>query len=97
MKIAVAGGTGFIGSALVARLRERGDDVLVLERGQALARDVVINLAGENVGRRWTAERKRRILDSRIRTTNALVDAHPPVRGSKNNAISRITGLIRRK
>lgn len=79
MKIAVAGGTGFIGSALVDRLRGRGDDVLVLERGQALARDVVINLAGENVGRRWTAERKRRILDSRVRTTNALVDAHAPV------------------
>lgn len=77
MKIAVAGGTGFIGRALVARLRERGDDVDVLRRGEVASADVVVNLAGENIGRRWTSERKRKILDSRVNTTNALVDAHP--------------------
>lgn len=32
MKIVVSGGTGFIGSPLVARLRERGDEVVVLSR-----------------------------------------------------------------
>ncbi|HEY2094129.1 MAG TPA: TIGR01777 family oxidoreductase [Thermoanaerobaculia bacterium] len=32
MKIVVSGGSGFIGSPLVARLRERGDDVVVLSR-----------------------------------------------------------------
>ena len=32
MKIVVSGGTGFIGGALVARLRSRGDDVTVLSR-----------------------------------------------------------------
>ena len=38
--------------------------------------DVVINLAGENVGAgRWTAERKRRIVDSRVGSTRALVEA----------------------
>ncbi|HET7436945.1 MAG TPA: TIGR01777 family oxidoreductase [Thermoanaerobaculia bacterium] len=38
--------------------------------------DVVINLAGENVGEgRWTAERKRRLIDSRIDATRALVEA----------------------
>ena len=32
MKIVVSGGTGFIGTPLVARLRERGDEVVVLSR-----------------------------------------------------------------
>lgn len=43
--------------------------------------DAVINLAGENIGEgRWTAEKKRRILDSRLGATRALVEAiqsHP--------------------
>ncbi len=38
--------------------------------------DAVINLAGENIGEgRWTAERKRRLIDSRINATNAIVTA----------------------
>ena len=38
--------------------------------------DVVINLAGENVGGgRWTAERKKRIMESRVAATSALVSA----------------------
>jgi uncharacterized protein len=38
--------------------------------------DVVINLAGENVGGgRWTVARKRRIMESRVVATTALVDA----------------------
>src|SRR3954454_10407939 len=38
--------------------------------------DVVINLAGENVGGgRWTAERKKAILESRVAATSGLVNA----------------------
>jgi uncharacterized protein (TIGR01777 family) len=38
--------------------------------------DVVINLAGENVGGgRWTDARKKRIIESRVAATSALVDA----------------------
>jgi uncharacterized protein len=38
--------------------------------------DVVINLAGENVGGgRWTAERKKRIMESRVAATSGLVNA----------------------
>ena len=38
--------------------------------------DAVINLAGEPVaGQRWTEDYKRRIRDSRVNTTRALVDA----------------------
>lgn len=46
--------------------------------------DVVIHLAGENVaGGRWNAERKQRILMSRVKSTEVLVHAlcqlkHPP-------------------
>lgn len=94
MKIAIAGGTGFIGEPLVRALLARGDDVVVLTRnpshvhaGRAVAwdgawqqevaqADAVINLAGENVGGgRWTAERKRRVLESRVRATQSIVDA----------------------
>ena len=92
MKIVVSGGSGFVGQPLVQRLLKRGDEVLVLSRdpttvsaGRGIpwsavdevgSADVVINLAGENVGSgRWTAERKRRILESRLRATGALVDA----------------------
>src|SRR4051812_35991606 len=40
------------------------------------AADVVINLAGENVGGgRWTEARRRRIVDSRVHATTALVRA----------------------
>ncbi len=40
------------------------------------AADAVVHLAGENIGAgRWTAARKRRIRDSRVRSTRALVEA----------------------
>ncbi|HYR28477.1 MAG TPA: NAD-dependent epimerase/dehydratase family protein, partial [Thermoanaerobaculia bacterium] len=43
---------------------------------EAAAADVVINLAGENVGEgRWTEERKRRMVASRLDSTAALVEA----------------------
>ena len=43
---------------------------------EATSADVVINLAGENVGEgRWTAERKTRMVASRIDATNAIVAA----------------------
>ena len=38
--------------------------------------EAVVNLAGANVGSgRWTARRKKELLDSRIHTTSSLVDA----------------------
>ena len=34
--------------------------------------DAIVNLSGENLGKRWTAARKREILDSRVRSTDLL-------------------------
>jgi uncharacterized protein len=43
---------------------------------EAAAADVVINLAGENIGdKRWTEERKRRMVASRLDATGAIVEA----------------------
>lgn len=43
---------------------------------EVAAAEVVINLAGENIGEgRWSDERKRRMIDSRVNATNALVEA----------------------
>jgi uncharacterized protein (TIGR01777 family) len=37
--------------------------------------DVIVNLSGETIGRRWTATRRRRIRSSRIDATDAIVTA----------------------
>lgn len=37
--------------------------------------DVIVNLAGETIGRRWTDTRRRRIRDSRVAGTDAIVTA----------------------
>lgn len=43
---------------------------------EAATADAVVNLAGENVGEgRWTEERKRKLIGSRLDATRAIVDA----------------------
>lgn len=43
---------------------------------EAASADAIVNLAGENIGEgRWTEERKRRLVDSRLNATSALVEA----------------------
>lgn len=102
MKVVVTGATGFVGTALVAALRVRGDAITVLSRDAARARaalgevtavtadlqnrgawaaalagtDAVVHLAGESVAaRRWDAQQKQRIRESRVEATRALVEA----------------------
>ena len=51
--------------------------------------DVVINLAGENVGGgRWTESRKKRIIDSRVAATSGLVSAMAREPGKSRTLIS---------
>ncbi len=99
MKIAVTGSSGLVGSALASSLIDSGHDVVRLKRptqwdpdtGTAdpsafLGVNAIIHLAGENISSgRWTAARKQRIRDSRVKGTNliaetiARMDAPPQV------------------
>ncbi|PKR76952.1 TIGR01777 family protein [Halalkalibacillus sediminis] len=97
MKIAISGGTGFVGGKLVKHFKQQGDEIYILTRNPNKHEnteqvkyvewltpqshpemvvdhvDVGINLAGESLNGRWTEERKKRILDSRINATREFV------------------------
>jgi uncharacterized protein (TIGR01777 family) len=109
VRIAVAGSTGMIGSALLPRLTRDGHEVLRLVRsrpagrgasswdpatgvidGDALrATDVVVNLAGRSIGAgRWTAARKREILESRSRSTGLLAETMAKLDGGPRTLVS---------
>lgn len=89
MRVLVTGGTGFIGSALVASLQEHGDAVVVVSRapstsaiawdavdGEVEEADAVVHLAGEPIADgRWTKSRLDAIRESRIRSTEKIVRA----------------------
>jgi uncharacterized protein (TIGR01777 family) len=101
MRVGVTGSSGFIGTALVAALHQRGDEVVRFVRPGATASservvrwdpsrghvdesdlrsvggfDAVVNLAGAGVGdHRWTEQRKQMVLQSRVATTQLLVEA----------------------
>lgn len=84
----LAGGTGLIGTRLTSHLQSRGDRVSILSRSAKNGitwdslpehigtMDVVVNLAGENlVGARWTEDVKKRLVSSRIESTQKIVEA----------------------
>ncbi|MCG3175123.1 MAG: Epimerase family protein [Candidatus Omnitrophica bacterium] len=103
VKIILAGGTGFIGRALLRRLLDDGHDVVLLSRsahpftgfhhdrlrtvawdGQSPGEwtrqfdgaDAVVNLSGAGIADgRWSAGRKRLLVESRLKSTHALVTA----------------------
>ena len=88
MKVAVTGSTGLVGSALIPLLESAGHEVVRLrrpaqwdpEKGTADPSafggvDAVVHLAGENIaGGRWTAARKERILNSRVKGTKLIAE-----------------------
>ena len=47
----------------------------LLDERQLAAVDVVVNLAGETIGRRWTGTRRRGIRESRVRATETITGA----------------------
>jgi hypothetical protein len=104
-RIAIAGASGFIGSALASHLESLGHAVIRIGRREDPRHGniqwdpvggvfdaagiegvrIVMNLAGEEIGQRWTPDRRQRILESRICSTQVLaracasLDPHPKV------------------
>jgi uncharacterized protein len=89
MKIAVTGSKGLVGSALSRSLTESGHEVFPLQRPRHWdpekatvdtsvfdGIDAVVHLAGENIAAgRWTASKKARIRDSRVKGTKLISDS----------------------
>lgn len=79
--VAVTGSHGLIGSALVAALKAEGHSVRriphqVLRDPPLDGVDAVVHLAGEPIAEgRWTADKKKRIRESRVDGTRALCEA----------------------
>ncbi len=79
MKVAVAGASGLVGSALVPFLSAGGHEVLRLKRGQAPpdGTEAVVHLSGEPIAQRWNDAVRARLRESRVDGTKALVAALP--------------------
>ncbi|HTU19620.1 MAG TPA: TIGR01777 family oxidoreductase [Gemmataceae bacterium] len=103
MRVFITGGTGLVGRRLSKQLHQRGDQIVILSRRAAQARelfgasaeivegdptrsgdwmtatgdcDAVVHLAGENIfARRWNADFKKLLHDSRILSTQNVVEA----------------------
>ena len=79
MKVAFTGASGFVGSALQEHFKDfvvidrTDDDTTILDKLQDI--DVVINLAGAPIIKRWSDPYKKILLHSRIETTHRLVKA----------------------
>ena len=90
-RIILAGGSGFVGSALASTLRTKGFEPLVLGRGgtdlqwdgktigpwaAALeGAEAVVNLTGKNINCRHTEENRREIIRSRVDSVRVLGEA----------------------
>lgn len=83
MKLALFGGTGFIGKHLQSALRAKGHEILTLDirKGNSWSSeikscDAVINLGGHPLFKdRWTERVKGLIYDSRVDGTAKIVEA----------------------
>lgn len=85
MKVAICGYSGLIGQAVAGLFGAQGHQVIAIKR-RDLAQgvehlrqmlsgtDVLINLAGAPILRRWTKSGKKQIYDSRILTTRLLTE-----------------------
>ena len=87
MVVSLSGSTGFIGQSLMQKMRELGWTVKAITRDSFAmpdhefheqyieGADIVINLAGAPVSKKWTSEYKQEINDSRVNTTRKISDA----------------------
>jgi len=87
MIVALSGSTGFIGQALLKKIRELGWMVKIIDRDsfnlsddefaaqKTEGVDVVINLAGAPISKKWTPAYKEEIIKSRVDTTRKISNA----------------------
>ena len=86
MNIVIAGASGFVGKNLLNYyIHKKGFHVSALKRtdisepkvleARLSAADVVINLSGTNIVQHWNKKYKKKLYESRIRTTTSLVKA----------------------
>ncbi len=84
MKIAIIGGSGFIGSNLRREWKNhdltiiKGRDILAADGSRlkelVSGQDILINLAGKSVFGYWTRKRKKMIWSSRVELTGKIVE-----------------------
>jgi uncharacterized protein (TIGR01777 family) len=84
MVVALSGSTGFVGQALVRRMRQLGWTIRIINRDsfsmadqefiaeKTEGADAVINLAGAPVSKKWTPAYKQEIMNSRVNTTRKI-------------------------
>jgi len=74
VKIAIVGGRGFIGRNLAKSFK----NVLIIGKSDNLKNikeaNVIINLAGATILKRWSEEYKKELFNSRINTTRKIVE-----------------------
>jgi uncharacterized protein (TIGR01777 family) len=79
MKIAITGSSGFIASNLISyfpnyvAIRREDTEEDILKKLQGV--DIVFNLAGATILKRWSENYKKILISSRIETTKKLVNA----------------------
>ncbi len=79
MKVALTGASGFVGSHLIDEfndcviIKRSDNEEQILEKLQDV--DVVFNLAGAPIIKRWSESYKKLLISSRIDTTKKLVSA----------------------
>ncbi|MCL4482923.1 MAG: NAD-dependent epimerase/dehydratase family protein [Bacteroidetes bacterium] len=98
MKIVITGGTGFLGRHLSTYFLSLGHEMILIKRSDLTegadrisklikSTDVLINLAGSPVIKRWTASNKKEILGSRLNTTNLLVETISRLNGPERPSV----------
>jgi len=86
LKIKITGISGYLGQLISSELTRNGHQVTGIERKllygkvdnlkkEIAGTDIIINLAGAPILQRWTKKNKQIIYDSRIKTTQKLVQA----------------------
>jgi uncharacterized protein len=81
MKIALTGANGFIGTQIREKLKSFSSEILVLKRNDTdevwkdiiSSSDVIVNLAGSTIFKRWNKKNRKIILESRIISTRRIV------------------------